>query len=115
MIIPEKKAVHCYHCGLALPTAAHYPISCSGASFDTCCRGCQAVAQMIVDSGNADYYRHRTELPASTMPQDTQDLLRQLQLYDLPEIQRSFVKAGAGAVREAALILEGIVCAACIC
>ena len=69
---------------------------------------------MIVDSGNADYYRHRTELPASAIPQDTQELLRQLQLYDLPEIQRSFVKAEAGAVREAALILEGIVCAACI-
>ena len=69
---------------------------------------------MIVDSGNTDYYRHRTAFPATIQPQDVEQVLRQLQLFDLPEIQRSFVKAGAGPVREAALILEGIVCAACI-
>ena len=69
---------------------------------------------MIVDSGNVDYYRYRTELPATATQQDTEQILRQLQLYDLPEIQRSFVKTGAGELREAALILEGIVCAACI-
>ena len=69
---------------------------------------------MIVDSGNTDYYWHRTVFPATIQPQDVEQVLRQLQLFDLPEIQRSFVKAGAGPVREAALILEGIVCAACI-
>ncbi len=69
---------------------------------------------MIVDSGNADYYRHRTAFPPTAIQQDPLQILQQLQLFDLPEIQRSFVKAGTGDVREAALILEGIVCAACI-
>ena len=69
---------------------------------------------MIVDSGNVDYYRHRTALPATATHPDADAILRQLRLYDLPEIQRSFVKAGEGDIREAPLILEGIVCAACI-
>ena len=69
---------------------------------------------MIVDSGNADYYQHRTAYPASAKQLDVPELLQQLQLFDLPEIQRSFVQSGEGQVREAALILEGIVCAACV-
>ena len=35
-------------------------------------------------------------------------------MYDLPEIQESFVRVEAENIREAALILENIVCAACI-
>lgn len=111
---PEQNKETCFHCGLPLPAAANYPVLFPDASHGTCCRGCQAVAQLIVDSGNADYYQHRTEFPSTATLQDPDQILRQLRLYDLPEIQRSFVKAGAGDVREAALILEGIVCAACI-
>ena len=69
---------------------------------------------MIVDSGNSHYYQHRSAFPATAKQQDIAELLQQLQFFDLPEIQRSFVKAGEGQIREAALILEGIVCAACI-
>jgi Cu2+-exporting ATPase len=76
-----------------------------------CCRGCQAVAQTIIDSGNADYYRLRTELPKT--PEAALEELKKLQLYDLPEVQQSFVRS-EGHIREASLILEGIVCAACI-
>ena len=103
----------CFHCGLDLPGGAHYPVNFQDSPHQTCCRGCQAVAQMIVDSGNADYYQHRTAYPA-TAQQDANQILQQLQLFDLPEIQRSFVKVSSDQVREAALILEGIVCAACI-
>lgn len=118
MIATTQNSPDCYHCGLTLPAGAHYPVQIAGEQHETCCRGCQAVAQMIVDSGNADYYRHRTALPATATQQDMEEVLRQLQIYDLPEIQRAFVTSGVtsgeGDVREAALILEGIVCAACI-
>ena len=102
----------CFHCGLPVPDGAAYPIRYESETRPACCRGCQAVAQTIIDSGQGAYYTHRTALPAT--PQQAEAELAQLGLYDLPEIQESFVKTEAENVREAALILENIVCAACI-
>ncbi len=102
----------CFHCGLPLPDGAHYPIQFDGQTRQACCHGCQAVAQTIIDSGQGAYYTHRTALPAT--PREAEAELAQLGLYDLPEIQDSFVRVEADDVREAALILENIVCAACI-
>ena len=102
----------CFHCGLPVPDGAHYPIQFEGETRQACCRGCQAVAQTIIDSGQGAYYTHRTALPAT--PQQAEAELAQLGLYDLPEIQESFVRTESENIREAALILENIVCAACI-
>jgi P-type Cu2+ transporter len=102
----------CFHCGLPVPDGAHYPIQFEGETKQACCRGCQAVAQTIIDSGQGAYYTHRTALPAT--PREAEAELAQLGLYDLPEIQESFVRVETENVREAALILENIVCAACI-
>ena len=102
----------CFHCGLPVPDGAHYPIQFEGETKQACCRGCQAVAQTIIDSGQGAYYTHRTALPAT--PQQAEAELAQMGLYDLPEIQESFVRVEAENIREAALILENIVCAACI-
>jgi P-type Cu2+ transporter len=102
----------CFHCGLPVPDGAHYPIEYQGHEEQACCRGCQAVAQTIIDSGQGAYYTHRTALPAT--PQIAESELKKLGLYDLPEIQESFVRVEAEHIREAALILENIVCAACI-
>jgi Cu2+-exporting ATPase len=103
--------VACFHCGEPVPASASYPIRFDGVPRPACCRGCQAVAQTIIDSGNADYYRLRTDLPKT--PEEALAELKKLALYDLPEVQQSFVKSD-GDLREASLILEGIVCAACI-
>ncbi|HEX7971746.1 MAG TPA: heavy metal translocating P-type ATPase metal-binding domain-containing protein, partial [Thiobacillus sp.] len=102
----------CFHCGLPVPDGAHYPIQFESETKAACCRGCQAVAQTIIDSGQGAYYTHRTALPAT--PREAEAELAQLGLYDLPEIQESFVRVEAEHIREAALILENIVCAACI-
>jgi Cu2+-exporting ATPase len=77
-----------------------------------CCPGCQAVAQAIVDNGLTDYYRYRTE-QSPMARQLVPEALKNLDLYDRDDIQQSFVSA-RGDLREASLILEGIVCAACI-
>jgi Cu2+-exporting ATPase len=95
-----------------VPDGATYPIQFEGEARQACCRGCQAVAQTIIDSGQGAYYTHRTALPAT--PQQAEAELAQLGLYDLPEIQESFVRTETEHIREAALILENIVCAACI-
>jgi Cu2+-exporting ATPase len=109
---PDPAAQHCFHCGLPVPAGADYPISYQRRTEHGCCRGCQAVAQTIIDSGQEAYYEHRTVLPPT--PQDAQAELEKLGLYDLPEIQKSFVRSEPENIREAALILENIVCAACV-
>jgi Cu2+-exporting ATPase len=101
----------CFHCGEPVPSGAHYPILYQQRVEPTCCPGCQAVAQTIIESGNADYYRLRTDLPKTA--EAALEELKNLKLYDLPEVQQSFVKS-EGDLREANLILEGIVCAACV-
>ncbi|MCW5605025.1 MAG: heavy metal translocating P-type ATPase, partial [Burkholderiales bacterium] len=104
------QAVACFHCGLPLQGAT-YRVTVGGASHETCCRGCQAVAQTIADSGLDAYYRHRSALPAR--PDAMPDALEKLRLYDLPEVQSGFVRTSASHEKEAALMLEGITCAAC--
>jgi len=78
-----------------------------------CCPGCVAVAQAIVDQGLTDYYQYRTE-PARNPAELVPDALKEMVLYDRPEIQRQFVSVKSENIRQASLILEGIVCAACI-
>ncbi len=102
----------CFHCGQPVPDGARHPVTFEGRTHAACCHGCQVVARTIIDSGQGAYYTHRTALPAT--PHEAEAELAQLGLYDLPEIQESFVRVEAEHVREAALILENIVCAACI-
>ena len=102
----------CFHCGLPVPRGSHYAVLIDGQSRDMCCPGCQAVAQAIVDNGLGDYYRYRTE-QSPMARQLVPEALKNLELYDRADIQQSFVTA-TGDIREASLILEGIVCAACI-
>jgi Cu2+-exporting ATPase len=78
-----------------------------------CCKGCEAVAQAIVDGGMENYYHYRTE-SGVTAREVVPEVLRQMEVYDRPEVQKSFVRHEQGSINEAALILEGIVCAACV-
>lgn len=105
----------CYHCGQPVPPGAEYPVSIDDMQHGMCCRGCQAVAQAIVDNGLQAYYSHRTALP-STASELIPAELSKLTLYDHPEIQRSFVieEKDAAHLKQASLILEGITCAACV-
>ena len=102
----------CFHCGEPVPPGARFDVVIDGAAQPMCCAGCAAVARSIADNRLTAYYRHRSELPqhdlaASGPPPD-------LAVYDLPDVQKSFVRTADGDMREAALILEGITCAACV-
>ena len=77
-----------------------------------CCHGCEAVAQAIVDSGMENYYRYRTE-NAPTAREVVPAFLEQLKAYDNPVVQQRFVHR-QDELNEVSLILEGIVCAACV-
>jgi P-type Cu2+ transporter len=117
--LPADDAGSCFHCGLPVPGGAHYPVEFEGRERDTCCPGCQAVARTIVDNGLGSYYHHRTQPAGAPGEPLIPDELRSLTLFDQPELQRQFVsespdRASGRPLREAALILEGITCAACV-
>ncbi len=106
--------VTCYHCGLDVPPQSDYRVAINGQSQPMCCPGCKAVAQAIVDNHLTDYYRYRTA--AATTAQDLVPVeLEQLKIFDNPTLQQQFVSTSAQhTIKEASLILEGIVCAACV-
>jgi P-type Cu2+ transporter len=106
-------SIDCYHCGLPVPSGINYATVVMEQPRAMCCPGCQAVAEAIVANGLEDYYRYRTEMPKNVEAL-VPDALKELLLYDHPEVQKSFVSLSSDALKEASLILEGITCAACI-
>ena len=89
-----------------------FAITIDGVERALCCAGCQAVAQIIVDHGLTSYYRHRSALPARG--QSVPLAVRELAAYDVPEVESALTRDAGNHVREAALMLEGITCAACV-
>ncbi|NHQ87576.1 cadmium-translocating P-type ATPase [Iodobacter sp. HSC-16F04] len=103
----------CFHCGETLSPNESFPIIYRQTEQPTCCAGCQAVANTIIQSGLDSYYTQRDK-PADRAKPLPDELLAQLKLFDDVSLQASFVLNIDADVREAALILEGISCAACI-
>ncbi|MGM0671933.1 MAG: heavy metal translocating P-type ATPase [Pseudomonadota bacterium] len=115
---PASSAAHtrCFHCGLDVPDGARYPVTFEGREEPTCCPGCQAVAGAIIEHGLGAYYHHRDAAPAESGHPLIPEELRELELFDHPGVQQQFVASAGdgGNRREAALMLEGITCAACV-
>ncbi len=109
----QRTEESCFHCGLPVPPDAHYPVEIDGQTHNLCCRGCQAVAQAIVDGGLTSFYRHR-EKPSGRPEELIPEQLAQMALYDQPALQAGFVSVDEHNLKHASLILEGITCAACI-
>ncbi len=109
----ESAPADCFHCGLPVPKHSDFAVDIDGERRPMCCRGCEAVARAIIDGGLGNYYRFRTA-QAPTAREIVPEFLRQTAIYDHPEVQKSFVRVEDEHVREAALILEGITCAACV-
>ena len=103
----------CFHCGLPVPGNAEYPVTIDGVDHNLCCRGCQAVAQAIVDGGLTSFYRHR-ETPSGKAEELIPEELARMELYDQPALQEGFVTHRDENLKSASLILEGITCAACV-
>lgn len=111
--MPEPPSRHCYHCDLDIDPALEIHVPVLGQQRAMCCEGCAAVTRAIVAAGLQSYYKHRTENPRqgeTLIPEQ----LRELHLYDHPDVQKSFVQNTGEHIQQAALILEGITCAACV-
>lgn len=103
----------CFHCGLPVPAGSACFAEVDNQPRAMCCQGCAAVSRAIVAAGLDSYYRYRTDKPGragDVVPES----LRHLEIYDNPEVQRSFVRSSGAVAREASLMLEGITCPACL-
>lgn len=103
----------CFHCSLPVPKNSSYIVKIDGQERAMCCPGCQAVAKAIVDGGLTSFYQFRTDT-SPTARTAVPEVLQELTLYDKPELQRTFVSTDDKNIKQASLILEGIVCAACV-
>ena len=101
----------CYHCGLPLAGGRLLYAAIDGIDRAVCCTGCQAVALAIAGDGLSAYYRTRTEFARRSDDVRVQDAL---EVYDDSQVQAGFARTAGEHEREALLILEGIVCSACI-
>jgi len=104
---------NCFHCSLPVPRNTHYHVEIDGVEQAMCCPGCEAVAKAIVDGGLTSFYQYRTDT-STTARAAVPEVLQELTLYDKPELQRTFVSTDDKDIKQASLILEGIVCAACV-
>jgi Cu2+-exporting ATPase len=109
----QEQSQTCYHCGLPVPAGIDLHVEIQGEVRPMCCHGCEAVARAILASGHGDFYKYRTD-KAPTGRELVPDFIAKTRIYDHPQVQKSFVRQESDTVREAALILEGITCAACI-
>ncbi len=75
-----------------------------------CCPGCEAVASAILGYGLQGYYEHRSSAAPTAAGDENEDL----SIYDDPEVQRGFVHTAASGECDAALMLEGVRCTACV-
>ncbi len=103
----------CFHCGDTVPAGASFHVVTPSGREPVCCAGCQAVAETILGNGLADYYRYRKSKA------DRADIAKaiapdQYALYDDPALQGSFVRRLDDTTLEAALMLDGMRCAACV-
>ena len=99
----------CYHCGLPIAEGVQLTVLIDEQPRAMCCPGCQAVATAIRDGGLEQFYQFRSSL--SQRPED--ESLRAMQAYDLEEVQAEFVAVLGGDLREVAVQIQGITCAAC--
>ncbi len=104
---------HCFHCDLEFEPSLDIRVPVLGEPRRMCCEGCAAVAHAIVEANLESYYTHRTE-SSRRGEQLIPEQLKELSLYDHPDIQKTFVHSAGDHIQEASLILEGITCAACV-
>ena len=103
---------YCFHCGEIIPSSVDISVTIDNVERHMCCQGCCAVARAISQFGLADYYRFRSVLPPrpdESAPEET----CALDIYDDPGFQKDFAVSLDSNIREASLIMEGMVCPAC--
>lgn len=96
----------CFHCAEPIPPGCALTINHESQAQPFCCAGCQAVAALIIDGGQGDYYRFR-DATAERVDERALSELAQWEAFDqAPQIN-------AEGLAHADLLIEGIHCGAC--
>ncbi|MBU2112553.1 MAG: heavy metal translocating P-type ATPase metal-binding domain-containing protein, partial [Gammaproteobacteria bacterium] len=101
----------CFHCDEIIPSGSHFSLTFDEQQRCFCCAGCHAVADTIIQSGLADYYRFRTE-PASRTEQLPAAIAAELKSFDAPDVL-SDISTQQDDLTVIELSISGISCAAC--
>lgn len=108
--VGHTSAHDCFHCGQEVAADADFHSLLGGATRDFCCFACQSVCEAIYQADLQGYYQRTPQgvllAPPPTPPRD-------IEMYDLDEVQEDFVHS-KGVVSDTHLLIEGIHCAACV-
>ena len=100
----------CFHCGEPVPGNCDLTIEADGGLQPVCCSGCEAVANLILQSGQSRYYQFRTETAIKPAEEDV-TIEESWRRYDeRHSLWGSPLKNGR---YELLLQVESIRCAAC--
>ncbi len=100
----------CFHCGEPVPSNCTLSVEEDAQDRAVCCNGCEAVATLILNSGQSRYYQFRTEMAVKPID-DNIDVEQAWQRFD--ERQSLWGSALTDGRYELLLQVEGIRCAAC--
>lgn len=82
-----------------------------GAARAFCCHGCRSVCLAIHAAGLQGFYQRTPEgEPLGPPP----ELPKDIELFDMPEIQQDYITCCGEDIKEINLLVEGIHCAACV-
>ena len=100
----------CFHCGEPVPSACNLTVEVEGQQQAVCCSGCEAVANLILQSGQSRYYQFRTDTAIKPLDEDAGIEESWKRFDDRHSLWGSRLKNGR---YELLLQVEGIRCAAC--
>lgn len=105
-----ENTLFCFHCGEPVPFTCKLTVVVERQEQAVCCSGCQAVARLILKSGQSRYYQFRTENAIKPADEDA-GIEDSWQRFD--ERQSLWGSPLEDGRRELLLQVEGIRCAAC--
>lgn len=105
-----ESARFCFHCGESVPDTCELSVESEGQPQAVCCSGCEAVANLILQSGQSRYYQFRTENAIKPSEEDV-SIAESWKRYD--ERHSLWGNPLKNGQYELLLQVEGIRCAAC--
>ncbi len=100
----------CFHCALRIPPGCNYSVELDGSDRPVCCLGCKAVAELIRDSGMANYYalRDNPEPGAGKPPEETAEW----EVFNSNNMLQAFAEIDTDSA-VATIYAGGMYCSAC--